>query len=93
MMLARDPYPIGFAAMTPFFHLGTLSDRLAAKALGGAGGLPIAATSGEARENSVALGDRLPVPGNRRSIIFSASITCAESAFGAPSIRRTTRLS
>jgi hypothetical protein len=35
MMLARDPYPIGFAAMTLFFHLGTLSDRLAAKALGG----------------------------------------------------------
>jgi hypothetical protein len=56
MMLARDPYLIGFAAMTPFFHVGTLPDRLAAKAPGGAGGLPIAATSGEARENAVALG-------------------------------------
>ena len=32
MMLARDPYLIGFAAMTPFFHVGTLSDGLAAKA-------------------------------------------------------------
>ena len=35
MMLARDPYLIGFAAMTPFIHVGALSDRLAAKALGG----------------------------------------------------------
>lgn len=60
MMLARDPYAIGFAAMTPFFHVGTLSDRLAATALGGAGGLPIAATSGEARENAVALGTGFP---------------------------------
>ena len=56
MMLARDPYVIGFAAMTPSFHVGTLPDRLAAKALGGTGSLPIAATSGEARENAVALG-------------------------------------
>ena len=92
MMRARDPYLIGFAAMTPFFHVGPSPDRLAAKALGGAGDVTIAATSGEARENTVAPGTGLPFEASARSIIVSASITCAEPAFGAPPIRRTTRL-
>jgi nucleobase:cation symporter-1, NCS1 family len=41
-------YLIGFAAMTPFFHVGTLYEGAAAKGLGGADisffiGLPVAA--------------------------------------------------
>jgi len=75
--------------MTPSSHACTLPDRLAAKALDGTGGLPAAATSGETRENTVALGTGFPFQATRRSIILNASITCAGSAFGAPSIRKT----
>ena len=49
-------YLIGFAAMTPFFNAGTLPEGPAAKGTGRGGRLvpPIAATSGQARENAVA---------------------------------------